>query len=77
MGRYKKGILGYFRGKVGTVGGAVMNGIYYMRSLPDFGEDNPTVPQINVRLKMALIGGWLIEDDLYGVGVTDYEYECP
>ncbi|MES2454488.1 MAG: DUF6266 family protein [Bacteroidota bacterium] len=59
MGLYKKGILGYFRGKVGTVVGAVMNGIYYMRSLLDFGEDNPTVPQINVRLKMTLIGSWL------------------
>lgn len=25
----------------------------------------------------ALNSDWLIEDDLYGVGVTDYEYECP
>lgn len=25
----------------------------------------------------ALNPGWLIEDDTYGVGVTDYEYECP
>lgn len=25
----------------------------------------------------ALYSGWLIEDDTYGVGVTDYEYECP
>lgn len=25
----------------------------------------------------ALNQGWLIADDTYGVGVTDYEYECP
>lgn len=25
----------------------------------------------------SLNRSWLIEDDLYGVGVTDYEYECP
>ena len=25
----------------------------------------------------ALNSGWLIEDDTYGVGVTDFEYECP
>ncbi len=24
-----------------------------------------------------LYAGWLIEDDLYGIGVTDYEYKCP
>lgn len=59
MGLYKKGVLGYFRGKVGTVVGAVINGIHYMRSLPDFGQDNPTVAQINVRAKLALIAGWL------------------
>ena len=25
----------------------------------------------------ALTRDWLIEDDTYGLGVTDYEYECP
>jgi hypothetical protein len=59
MGLYKKGILGYFRGKVGTVVGAVFNGIHYLRSLPDFGDDNPSEAQLNARLKMALVGGWL------------------
>lgn len=59
MGLYKKGILGYFRGKVGTVVGAVINGVHYLRSLPDFGEDNPTQAQLNARLKMALVGSWL------------------
>ncbi|HKG08328.1 MAG TPA: DUF6266 family protein [Pedobacter sp.] len=59
MGLYKKGILGHFRGKIGTVVGAVINGIRYMRSLPDFGEDNPTEAQLNSRAKMSLIGKWL------------------
>lgn len=54
MGKYKKGILGYFRGKVGTVVGAVIHGIHYMRSLPDT-TDNPTVAQLNVRARMTIV----------------------
>ena len=34
MGKIKQGILGGFRGKVGTVVGSYWNGIFYMKSLP-------------------------------------------
>jgi len=59
MGTYKKGVLGFFRGKIGTVVGAVWNGIHYMRSLPDFGEDNPSPAQLNARAKIEIMGSWL------------------
>lgn len=59
MGFYKKGILGPFRGKVGTVVGSSWNGKFYMKSLPDVGDDNPTPAQLNVRAKLALVTGFL------------------
>ena len=34
MGKIKQGILGGFRGKVGTVVGSYWNGIFYMKTLP-------------------------------------------
>ena len=34
MGKFKQGILGGFRGKVGTVFGSYWNGIFYMKALP-------------------------------------------
>ena len=34
MGKIRQGILGGFRGKVGTVVGSYWNGIFYMKSLP-------------------------------------------
>ena len=34
MGKIKQGILGGFRGKVGTVVGSYWNGIFYMKGLP-------------------------------------------
>lgn len=55
MGKYKKGILGYFRGKVGTVVGSIWKGINYMKSLPDVSNSEPTQAQLNVRLKFALV----------------------
>jgi hypothetical protein len=55
MGKYKKGILGYFRGKVGTVIGSIWKGINYMKSLPDVSNSEPTPAQLNVRLKFALV----------------------
>ncbi|MEJ7559336.1 MAG: DUF6266 family protein [Pedobacter sp.] len=58
MGKYKKGILGYFRGKVGTVIGSIWKGINYMKSLPDVSNSEPTPAQLNVRLKFALIMAW-------------------
>lgn len=59
MGRYKKGVLGPFRGKIGTVIGSIWNGITYMRSLPDVGEDNPTQAQLNIRFKLALVASFV------------------
>lgn len=58
MGKYKKGILGYFRGKVGTVVGSIWKGINYMKSLPDVTNSEPTPAQLNVRLKFALVMGF-------------------
>jgi hypothetical protein len=55
MGKYKKGILGYFRGKVGTVVGSIWKGINYMKSLPDVSNSEPTPAQLNVRLKFAMV----------------------
>ncbi|RZK46689.1 MAG: hypothetical protein EOO94_02235 [Pedobacter sp.] len=55
MGKYKKGILGYFRGKVGTVVGSIWKGINYMKSLPDVSNSEPTPAQLNARLKFAMV----------------------
>ena len=43
MGKIKQGILGGFKGKVGTVIGASWNGIAYMRGLPQ-SVKNPKTP---------------------------------
>lgn len=58
MGKYKKGILGYFRGKVGTVVGSIWKGINYMKSLPDVSNSEPTPAQLNARLKFAMVVGF-------------------
>ena len=55
MGKYKKGILGYFRGKVGTVVGSIWKGINYMKSLPDVSNSDPSPAQLNARLKFAMV----------------------
>ncbi len=55
MGKYKKGILGYFRGKVGTVIGSIWKGIHYMRSVSEASSSEPTQAQLNVRLRFALV----------------------
>lgn len=60
MGKYNKGILGRFRGKIGTVVGAVWNGVSYMRSLGDY-TDNPTTAQLNARAKVSLVMPFLAE----------------
>ncbi|ACU04218.1 DUF6266 family protein [Pedobacter heparinus] len=59
MGKYKKGILGPFRGKVGTTVGSSWNGIFYLKSLPDFGDYVPSTAQLNVQAKMAFVTGFL------------------
>ncbi|MGM9509267.1 hypothetical protein ACS5NO_16140 [Larkinella sp. GY13] len=62
--------------------------VWQLESSPDFGTQKVYQKTYNywydqqgqVRRRIVhgkpLIGGWLIEDDLYGVGVTDFEYEC-
>ncbi len=60
MGKYNKGILGRFRGKVGNVVGAVWNGVSYMRSLGDY-VDNPSTAQLNARAKVSLMMPFLAE----------------
>ncbi|MDR1679219.1 MAG: DUF6266 family protein [Prevotellaceae bacterium] len=54
MGTIKKGILGGFSGKVGTVVGGSWKGISYMRSLPQNVKNPRTVGQISQRTKFAL-----------------------
>ena len=55
MGRIKKGILGGFNGKVGTVVGAKWKGVAYMRSLPQNVKNPKTLPQLKQRAKLALV----------------------
>lgn len=59
MGTYKKGILGSFSGKVGTVVGSSWRGIDYMRSLPRPSSKAPTDLQLVQRAKMGLAAGFL------------------
>lgn len=60
MGRYKKGILGPFRGKLGTVVGASWRGIDYMRSLPEPNNKPATPAQLAQRNKISLFRGFLL-----------------
>jgi len=53
MGTIRKGILGGFSGKVGTVVGGSWKGIAYMRSLPMKVRNPRTLPQMNQRSKFA------------------------
>jgi hypothetical protein len=52
MGRIKKGILGPFQGKVGTVVGSSWKGVDYMRSLPKTGRTS-TAAQVEQQLKFG------------------------
>jgi len=54
MGTIRKGILGGFSGKVGTVVGASWRGISYMRSLPQKVRNPRTQGQRSQRTKFAL-----------------------
>jgi len=54
MGTIKKGILGGFSGKVGTVVGSSWKGITYMRSLPTKVKDPRTELQMIQRSKFAV-----------------------
>ena len=49
MGKIKQGILGGFKGKVGTVIGSSWNGIAYMKGLPQSQKDPKTAAQLSQR----------------------------
>ena len=53
MGKIKQGILGGFKGKVGTVIGASWNGIAYMRGLPQSVKNPKTAAQQSQRAFFA------------------------
>ena len=59
MGIIKKGILGGFSGKVGSVIGGAWKGIDYMRSRASRGKFVPTESQHSQQLKFALLMGFL------------------
>jgi len=59
MGTIKKGILGGFSGKVGTVVGSSWKGISYMRSLPMKVRNPRTLRQLDQRSKFAIALGYL------------------
>ncbi|TCC98702.1 hypothetical protein FBD94_01995 [Pedobacter hiemivivus] len=60
MARIKKGILGGFSGKVGTVVGASWKTVDYMRGLPRPSNKPSTMKQLAQRNKMALLRGFLL-----------------
>ncbi|MEJ7780795.1 MAG: DUF6266 family protein [Daejeonella sp.] len=59
MGKFIKGVLGGFSGKVGTVIGSSWNGIDYMRSLPRPSSKAPTDLQLIQRAKFGFANGFL------------------
>ncbi len=59
MGKYSKGILGSFSGKIGTVIGSTWKGIDYMRSLPKPSSKTPTDAQMEQRIKLSLAVNFL------------------
>ncbi len=57
MGHYKKGILGGFSGKVGTVVGSSWKGIEYIRSRPAFKKSRTfSQPQLEQQAKFSVAG---------------------
>lgn len=59
MGKYNKGILGGFSGKVGNVIGSSWKGIDYMRSIPNSTADAKTDAQMAQRNKFAMVNALL------------------
>lgn len=59
MARYKDGINGAFRGKVGTVVGASWRGIDYVRTVADTSRIKWSEAQINQRILFALVVNWI------------------
>lgn len=59
MGKFNKGILGSFRGKVGNIIGSKWKGISYMRSLSEVSSKPPTEKQIMVRARFSFASKFL------------------
>ena len=59
MGTFKKGILGGFRGKVGSIVGVHWRGKYVMRSVPEHKGGPPTEEQRKVRERFGLVASFL------------------
>lgn len=59
MARYKNGINGPVKGKIGNVVAATCRGVDYLRSLAEPSGKAPTPAQLNQRLRFALVMGWL------------------
>ena len=59
MGKIRKGVLGGFSGKVGTVVGATRNGISYIRSLPASVRNPRTQAQKEQRARFAVASAFL------------------
>lgn len=55
MGKFEKGILGHFDGKVGTVVGSTWKGINYMRSKSKKSKKPKTLPQLKQQAKFAVM----------------------
>ena len=59
MGRFQKGILGSFSGKIGTVVGGKVNGVNVTRSLPEVRKKPRDTKQEIQRLKFSLVTKFL------------------
>lgn len=55
MGKFEKGVLGHFDGKVGTVVGSTWRGVDYMKSKPRKSKKPPTKKQLEQQAKFALV----------------------
>jgi len=64
MGSIRKGILGGFAGKVGTVVGISWKGGSYMRSLPRKFRNKPSLLQMEQRTKFALAVNYIFAENL-------------
>ncbi|PTS97369.1 hypothetical protein DBR11_17340 [Pedobacter sp. HMWF019] len=74
MGKFLKGILGGFSGKIGNVIGAVWRGVDYMRSLPRKSNKPATEAQLIPRLKLKVVVGFLRSiNDLIKLGYQSYK----
>ncbi|ACU04220.1 DUF6266 family protein [Pedobacter heparinus] len=59
MGRYKNGITGPVRGKIGNVVGSTWRGIAVLKSLAEPSTKAPSEKQLNQRFVFAMVNAWL------------------